>query len=93
MWKFRVEEKFNLRLKRSQKKRKYIKEKLKMPKKRNYKFEIYKYAENLWRFRILASNGKIVADSGESYRTKYFCIRNANRLKEQLETAPITTKK
>ena len=54
-----------------------------------YKIEIYQDTEKLWRLRIVASNGRIVADGGESYRTKYFCERNANKLKEKLATAEI----
>ena len=54
-----------------------------------YKIEIYQDIEKLWRLLIVASNGRIVADGAESYRTKYFCVKNANKLKEKLATAEI----
>lgn len=63
-----------------------------MPKKKEYKIEIYSDSEGLWRFRVVAPNGRIVADSGQGYRTKYFCTRNANRLKAQMETADLKYK-
>ena len=56
---------------------------------RSYKFEIYKDKNNQYRFRIVASNGRIVGDSGESYRTKYFCLKNIKRLKEMISNAEI----
>lgn len=49
-----------------------------------YKIKIYKDNIGEWRFSIVASNGRIVADSGEGYRTKYFCRKNINRIIEQL---------
>jgi uncharacterized protein YegP (UPF0339 family) len=54
---------------------------------KEYKFEIYKDAAEEWRFRIIAPNGRITADSGEGYRTKFFCIRNIKRLQKMLPTA------
>lgn len=33
-----------------------------------YTFEIYKDAKKEWRWRLKASNGKIIADSAESYK-------------------------
>jgi len=56
---------------------------------RNYKIELYKDKQMLWRFRIKASNGRTVADSGEGYKTKYFCNRNAKRLMEKMSTASV----
>lgn len=37
------------------------------------KFELYKDAKGEWRWRLKASNGKIVADSAESYVNKSDC--------------------
>lgn len=44
------------------------------------KFEVYKQkwsrrGRDGWRWRLRASNGKIVATSGESYRRRADCIR------------------
>ena len=35
------------------------------------KFEIYKDKKIQWRWRLVAKNGKIVADGGEGYYMKY----------------------
>lgn len=51
---------------------------------KSYKIKIYKDKRGEWRFSIVASNGRIVADSGEGYRTKYFCRKNINRIIEQI---------
>lgn len=36
-------------------------------------FEIYRGAAREWRWRLRASNGKIVADSGEGYNNQADC--------------------
>jgi uncharacterized protein YegP (UPF0339 family) len=59
---------------------------------RNYKIELYKDNINEWRFRIKASNGRTVADSGEGYKTKFFCNRNAKKLMEKLSNASVQIK-
>ena len=60
--------------------------------KRKYNIEFYKDNINEWRFRIKASNGRIVADSGEGYKTKFFCNRNAKKLMENLSQASVKIK-
>ena len=60
--------------------------------KRNYKIELYKDNANEWRFRIKASNGRIVADGAEGYKTKYFCNRNAHKLMEKMSCASVQIK-
>jgi uncharacterized protein YegP (UPF0339 family) len=37
------------------------------------KFHIYQDANNEYRWRLKAANGKIIADSGEGYTTKQSC--------------------
>jgi len=54
-----------------------------------YKFEVYKDISGEWRFRIVAPNGKIVADGGEGYKTKFFCMKNIKKLQTKLPTAYI----
>lgn len=44
------------------------------------KFVIYKDAANEYRWRLIAKNGRIVADSGEGYSTHYKAKRAFNRL-------------
>ncbi len=39
--------------------------------------EVYKDRASGWRWRITASNGKIVADSGEAYSTRSNAVRAA----------------
>lgn len=43
------------------------------------KLEIYKDAAGKWRWRKVASNGRIVASSSQGYVNKSDCISNANR--------------
>jgi uncharacterized protein len=38
-----------------------------------YKFEVYKDKKGEWRWRFKASNGDILADSGEGYKNKSDC--------------------
>ena len=38
--------------------------------KRTPKFEVYQDAIDEWRWRLRASNGKIIADGAESYKRK-----------------------
>jgi len=57
---------------------------------KRYKIKIYKDSMGEWRFSIVASNGRIVADSGEGYRTKYFCRKNVNRIIEQIRREAFT---
>ncbi len=44
------------------------------------KFEIYKDKAHEWRYRLKSPNGKIVADSGEGYRSRRNVVNAINRL-------------
>lgn len=48
----------------------------------NYYIEIYEDLGNAWRWRLVASNGRIVADSAEAYVNKFNARRSAKRLVE-----------
>ena len=37
---------------------------------RTPRFEVYRDAKGEWRWRLRAGNGRIIADSGESYRKR-----------------------
>jgi uncharacterized protein YegP (UPF0339 family) len=37
-------------------------------------FNVYRDAADEWRWRLVAGNGRIIADSGESYRHKHDCL-------------------
>ena len=45
------------------------------------KFEVYQSRDNLYRWRLKAANGEIVAVS-EGYQTKYGAKVSANRFKD-----------
>lgn len=45
------------------------------------KYVIYKDAANLYRWRFIATNGRIIADSAESYHAKSDCINGINIMK------------
>jgi uncharacterized protein YegP (UPF0339 family) len=45
----------------------------------NDKWEFYKDSQNEWRWRRVASNGRIVGASTEGYKNKQDCIDNARR--------------
>jgi len=47
--------------------------------------ELYKDKKREWRFRIRSRNGKIVADSGESYKTKRNAIKGLRALQDVME--------
>jgi uncharacterized protein YegP (UPF0339 family) len=42
---------------------------------RDARFEVYKDAKNEWRWRLISSNGNIIADSGgDGYKNRIDCI-------------------
>jgi len=45
------------------------------------KFSIYKDRRGEFRWRLVAANGQIVADSGEGYETKTGCEEAVQRIK------------
>jgi uncharacterized protein YegP (UPF0339 family) len=44
-------------------------------------FTVYLDKAGLWRWRLVASNGKCVADSGVGYATKQYAQRAVERMK------------
>lgn len=44
-------------------------------------FDAYRDAAGEWRWRAWARNGKIIADSGESYKRRGDCLRMADLLR------------
>ena len=46
------------------------------------RFMMYQDAEKLWRWRLVAANGKIMADSGEGYASKGNCKKAIIRIKD-----------
>jgi uncharacterized protein YegP (UPF0339 family) len=45
----------------------------------NDKWEFYQDPKSLWRWRRIASNGRIVGSSSQGYVNKIDCIDNAKR--------------
>jgi uncharacterized protein YegP (UPF0339 family) len=41
----------------------------------------YKDSKGEWRWRLKASNGRIIADSGEGYTTERECLADIERVK------------
>ncbi len=57
--------------------------------KRTSKFVVFKDAAGEWRWQLLASNGKIVADSGEGYKRKASAEKAVEKFKTAVLAAPI----
>ncbi len=52
-------------------------------------FDLYQeQSSKFWRWRLVASNGKIIADSAESYWNKSDCLHAINLVK-QCSDAPV----
>jgi uncharacterized protein YegP (UPF0339 family) len=52
-------------------------------------FKVYKDSSGNWRWRLVAANHRIVADSGESYYNKQDCLHAINLIKQSAAGAPI----
>lgn len=46
-------------------------------------------AKDGWRWRLLAANGLVVAESGEAYATRAGCRRAIARVRELVDQAPV----
>ncbi len=56
---------------------------------RTAKVEIYRDSRREWRWRMKASNGRILADSGEGYRRKASALQGARRVRELIAAGKI----
>ena len=52
-------------------------------------FEIYQDSQNEWRWRLKASNGRTIADSGEGYSSKQKCADGIALVKSLDDGTPI----
>ncbi|WP_129113694.1 HVO_2922 family protein [Halegenticoccus tardaugens] len=52
-------------------------------------FELYQDAAGEWRWRLVVSNGNIIADSGEGYRSKQGAKRGIKSVKNNAPSAEI----
>ena len=55
-------------------------------------YEYYKDKKGEWRWRLVAANGRILADSGEGYKSEKECKDDINRVKNSKD-APVVQKK
>jgi uncharacterized protein YegP (UPF0339 family) len=54
-----------------------------------WKFEIYRDHQGLFRWRLRAPNGQIIADSGEGYATRSNAKRAAENVRARIASAVI----
>lgn len=54
------------------------------------RFEIFQDNAGEWRWRLVAANSKIIADSGEGYTTKQGAQRGIESVKANVPNARIT---
>lgn len=54
-------------------------------------FELFQDSAGEWRWRLVASNGNIVADSGEGYSSKQGAKRGIESVKRIASDAPVRT--
>ncbi|NOK20323.1 YegP family protein [Corallococcus carmarthensis] len=54
-----------------------------------FKFQIYKDARGEWRWKLISTNGRIVADSGEGYSSSSAARDAAQRVKDNAGEATI----
>lgn len=52
-------------------------------------FEVYSDRAGQWRWRFKARNGRVLADSGESYYNRTDCENAIQLIKRDAPTAPI----
>jgi len=55
-------------------------------------FEVYQDKKGEWRWRLKASNSKIIADSGEGYKEKSDCLHGIDLVKKEAPNAIIVYK-
>ncbi|NDD55758.1 DUF1508 domain-containing protein [bacterium] len=53
------------------------------------RFEVYQDNAAEWRWRLLASNGRILADSGEGYQNRSDCWNVILLIRDNVEFAPM----
>jgi len=58
-------------------------------KKEKYKFVVYRDKKGEWRWRFVAPNNKIVADSGEGYKWKVDCLDAIELVKKHAKCAEV----
>jgi uncharacterized protein YegP (UPF0339 family) len=54
-----------------------------------YKFEVYKDKGGQFRWRLVAPNGKSIAESGEGYSTKQACLDGIASVQQHAAAATV----
>lgn len=54
-----------------------------------YKFEVYKDKAGEYRWRLVAPNGKSIADSGEGYSSKEACLDGIQSVQKHAAAATV----
>jgi len=54
-----------------------------------YRFQVYADHRGEYRWRLISSNGRTVADSGEGYSSRQAARDAAQRIKDNARSAPI----
>jgi uncharacterized protein YegP (UPF0339 family) len=49
---------------------------------KNFKIKVYKDVKNEWRWSLVSSNGRTVADSSEGYKRHASCVNMARKIAE-----------
>lgn len=52
-------------------------------------FYIYKDAQGFWRWRLVAANNKIIADSGEGYYNQNDCLHGIGLVMDTNRQTPV----
>jgi uncharacterized protein len=56
------------------------------------KFELYKDAKGEFRWRLIASNGQMIANGGEGYKSKESAKNGIESVKKNASDAPVEDK-
>jgi uncharacterized protein YegP (UPF0339 family) len=56
------------------------------------KFELYKDQKGEFRWRLLATNGQVIANGGEGYKTKESAKNGIESVKKNAPVAPVEEK-
>lgn len=59
---------------------------------RKQRFELFRDVAGEWRWRLIAANGNIIADSGEGYSSKQGAKRGIESVKKGAPEAEVTVK-
>lgn len=51
-------------------------------------FEVYRDSKGEWRWRFVASNGRVIADSAEGYKNKADCLHGIELIRTEAVQAP-----